>query len=143
MSLSPRSLARTATLFPYTTLVRSGSRPSHRGHPVRRQILQVIRRQRPETRGQCRPTLVRQLLGMQLDRQLEQRGCVEQPLDLRRREGDLLAERVDLVDQPLFDRGRQHLVAQEVDRSEAGRVGKEVGQTRETSVAADALKKKK
>src|SRR3546814_16009495 len=36
---------------------RDGSRPRHRGHPIRRQILQVIRRQRPETRGQCRPTL--------------------------------------------------------------------------------------
>ena len=52
---------------------------------------------------------------MQLDRQAQFAGALEHPLDLGRREGQVLAEGVDRIDQAFGRQGRQHLATHQVD----------------------------
>ena len=74
--------------------------------PASRGVLEMIGRERPETRGERGPAAVRELLGMELDRQAGRRAGLEQPVRLLEREGDVLAEGVHRIDQPLGARPR-------------------------------------
>ena len=65
--------------------------------------------------GQRRAVQVRQLVGMQLDRQAQRRGPLEDRAGLRRREADALAERIDRVGQAVGRDRRQHLVDDRAD----------------------------
>ncbi len=76
------------------------------------QIFQVIGGERLELGGQRRPAQIRELLGMQLDRQAQRCGRLEHAPDLGRLEGDGLAKAVDRIDQP---RGRRRLQARQAD----------------------------
>ena len=63
-------------------------------------IFEMIGRQRAVARRKCGAVQVGKLVGMQLHRQAERLGLVEDAGDLLRREGDALAEAVDRIGQP-------------------------------------------
>ena len=75
----------------------------------------MIRRKRAEPRGERGAMQVRQLIGMQANRQAERLRLGEYLRGLFHREGDALAERVDRIGETLGGDRRQHLVADRVD----------------------------
>ncbi len=79
------------------------------------QVLEMIGRQGAELCGQGCAVEVRQLLGMQLDRQAVQHRRLEHPADLGGGETDPLAEGVDGVGQTSVGGGWDDLVADQVD----------------------------
>ena len=86
---------------------RHRARRRHRLDAGVRQVFEVVTAQRAEAGRQRRAAAVAELLGVQLDGQAERAGGGEHALDLRRREGDRLAEAVHGVDQPLRVPARQ------------------------------------
>lgn len=87
----------------------------------------MVGRQRAVPRGERRAAEIGELFGMELDRQAECVGGVEDLADLGGREGDALAEAVDRVDEPLRRGGGE---GRQADLREVARpVGGEVGGT--------------
>ena len=66
-------------------------------------------------RGKRRAAEVRQLVGMQLDRQSKRLRRTEHSRRLLSREGDAFHEGVDRIGKPGLRHRRQHLVADKVD----------------------------
>ncbi|MCY1415763.1 hypothetical protein D9M71_312560 [compost metagenome] len=75
----------------------------------------MVGRQAVVARDQRAGALVGQLLGVRLDRQSVARGGGEHPFALRRAEGDVLAEHVYRIGQPLGGGCRDHLRADQLD----------------------------
>ena len=67
----------------------------------------MIGRKRAELGRQRRAAAVRQLVGVQLDRQPRRARRLEHPRDLLAGEGDALAKAVDRVDQPFGAQARE------------------------------------
>ena len=93
---------------------RDGAGIRHRLHRGFRHVLQMIGAQCTMASGQGRPTLVRQLLRVQLDRQRMVRRRFEHPFGLRQGETDTLAEAIHRVGKAGFGRRRQRLRADEI-----------------------------
>ena len=86
----------------------------HRPHARLARVFQMIGGERAKARGERRAAQVRELIGVQLDRQAMASRGLEHARDLGGRERDLLAEGIDRVGEaPPRDLG-QHLVADEV-----------------------------
>ena len=102
-----------------------GHRSRRRHGPDARfaRVLEVIGRQGAKARRESRAAEIRELVGMQLDRQAKRPGGLEHPRHLVGRERDALAERVDRVGEPAPGDLRQHLGAHQVEVARAvGRV---------------------
>ncbi|MCY1521722.1 hypothetical protein D9M68_565470 [compost metagenome] len=78
-------------------------------------VFQVVRRQRLVTRRQAGAVQGGQLLGVQLHRQAQPLGHLEHPLHLLGGKGQVFAEGVHRIQQPLVGQGRQYLGADVVD----------------------------
>ena len=92
---------------------RAGS-PHRRGSGLIR-IFQMIGGERAMSRGERGATAIAQLIGMQLHRQAEGAGGIEDPVDLLGREGDSFAEPVDCISEACRRDGREHRGADLVD----------------------------
>ncbi|MCY1522078.1 hypothetical protein D9M68_569230 [compost metagenome] len=75
----------------------------------------MVRRQRPIACRQRSAVQRRQLLGMQLDRQIQLAGGIEHALDLHGRKRQVLTECIDGVDQAFGRQHRQHALRHLVD----------------------------
>ena len=83
---------------------RDGAGPRECRGVVLGRVLEVIAGERAVPRGHLAAADVRQLLGVQAHRQAERPRGREQPVALRGGERDVLAVRIDRVDQPLRSR---------------------------------------
>ena len=90
---------------------RDGACDRHGLHAFLVEVLEVIGGERLVLRGERGALLVGELLGVQLDRELEFGRLGENALDLRRREADVVAVGVHGIGEPLGRGGRQDLVA--------------------------------
>ena len=77
----------------------NAARGSHRGDALRAQIFQMIGRQGAELCSHCRAAKIRQLFGMQLNRQAQSLRGLKQALHLGRRKRNAFAKRIHRVDQ--------------------------------------------
>ena len=84
---------------------------SHRVHAFLVEVLEMVGGERLVFRSKRRALLVGELLGMELDGEAELLGLDEDALDLRGREADVVAVRVDGVGESLGRSGGQDLLA--------------------------------
>ncbi|MOA12358.1 N-formimino-L-glutamate deiminase [compost metagenome] len=75
----------------------------------------MVRRQGPIAGGQRCAMQRRQLLGMQLHGQVQVLCCLEHPFNLLGRKRQMLAERIDRINQPFGRQHRQHAPRHFVD----------------------------
>ena len=78
-------------------------------------MFDVVARQRAETRRQRRAAHVRQLLGMQLDRQAQRLRRLEHLLGLGKREADGFAKHVHRIHQAFGSERGHHLFTHQTD----------------------------
>ena len=94
---------------------RDGTGARHRGDTRLARVFEVISGQRAEFGCERRAARVRELVGVQLDRQPVRACRREYAARLVRRERDPFAERIDRVGEALARRRGDHLAADEVD----------------------------
>ena len=92
----------------------------HGRHPLRGGPLQMVRRPGSQTGGQGSASLVGELVGVKPQAQPGLPPGSQDPLALRRSEGDLVAEGVHGIGQPLRCRPGDHLLADQVDVGHPG-----------------------
>ena len=96
-----------------------GARLAHGGDALGAQVFDVVTRQRTITRRQCRAAHVRQLFGMQLDRQAQRLRGLEHLLGLRQREANRFAKHIHRVHQAFGRQCGHHLFTHQADVSVA------------------------
>ena len=112
-----------------------GAGLGHGRHAVFVGIFEMVRRQRAESRGECRAMQVGELIGVQTKRQAERLRFCEYLRGLFHREGDAFAEGVDHIGETLGGDRRQHFVADRIDIAGlvAGHLRRELRARREMS----------
>ncbi len=90
---------------------RDGAGSAHGDRIVFGHELQMISRQRLVPRREAGTVQGRQLLGVQFHRQTQFAGADKHLFDLRRREGQVFAERIHRIHQPFCGQGREHFAA--------------------------------